>query len=323
MTETTKAEVADSIGHKILRSLSWCVVRVPRSRVRAFAPVLLFALFLIFFFGLTFALHLNGSAALPTDPGAIDELRARIFWGASFAALGVVTAWSLAVAGATMTTYLAPRAVGLMVIVTVVAAFALGMSMTYVGSAAQTLLFKLQQATNIQITGLTACMNVVAASSIVLFAVCCVALGSMPQRPLTATDLRQRIFDLRVLLFSSAALLVTGVAEIFFLFDWPRHVAALAADPLSTLAPTISKLAGALYTFLLAVFYVPVALVHERWRLDLQNQLGVGNESFDSDAWEKKTGLATTAANSFSEIAALVSPLLTAIGVPFLEIHSK
>lgn len=96
---------------------------------------------------------------------------------------------------------------------------------------------------------------------------------------------------------------------------------SLSASPLVTLAPAISQVAGALYTFLLVVFYVPVALIHERWRLDLQNQLAVGNDSFDSDQWQKKTGLVTSTVNSFSEIAALVSPLLAAIGVPLLAVR--
>lgn len=179
---------------------------------------------------------------------------------------------------------------------------------------------KVEQLTRVPLSALTGWMNVAAATTIMVLIVCCVALGIRPKRELEAKELRQRIFDLRVLLFSSAAFLVSGVTEIFFLFDWPRHVKSIATDPLANLAPTISATAGALYTFLLIVIYVPTALIHEQWRFNLQNNLAQKDESLDIDAWRKRSGLETSVLNSFSTVAAILSPLLAAIGVPLLPV---
>ena len=293
---------------------------ISRSNIRAFAPVLLFGAFLVLFFGMMSALHLNSSNATPKDAGAANELRARIFWGGSFVVLGVVTFWNLPLAAASMWDYLSRKAAGIMAVLTLLTALALGIGTRYGGSGAQDLLSKLQDNLGIRISFLTGFMNVAVATAIIFFIVSCVAIGSAPTLPLTAIDLRRRIFDLRMLLCSSAALLAAGVTEIFFLFDWPRHVPALSADPSVTLASAISAVAGALYTFLLVVIYVPIALIHERWKLELQNQLASANDSFDSDAWLKKTGLTTSTVNSFTEIAAMVSPLLASIGVPWLVV---
>jgi len=301
----------------LLRHYLW-ILGLCRTYGRALAPVFLFALFLVFLFGLTHLLHLN--TTFPQDAASVDELRARILWGASFAALGVISGWCLSLAGKMLTTYLPRRTLIVMASLIFVSAIALGIGTNYGGAGAQSLLQKVEQLTRVPLSALTGWMNVAAATTIMVLIVCCVALGIRPKRELEAKELRQRIFDLRVLLFSSAAFLVSGVTEIFFLFDWPRHVKSIATDPLANLAPTISATAGALYTFLLIVIYVPTALIHEQWRFNLQNNLAQKDESLDIDAWRKRSGLETSVLNSFSTVAAILSPLLAAIGVPLLPV---
>ena len=123
---------------------------------------------------------------------------------------------------------------------------------------------------------------------------------------------------MRVLLFSSAAFLVAGVAEIFFLMNWPLHIKALSADPLATQSSAISAVAGVLYSFISILIYAPAALIHERWRLNIQIAFSYENPFFDSDAWQKQNGLQSTSMDNLTQIAAIVSPLLVAIGVPAL-----
>jgi hypothetical protein len=291
---------------------------ISRDHIRASAPVLLFGVFLIFYFGMQWALRLNQLDA--TDETAANELRARIFWGASFSVLGVVTCWSLAIAGAMSAKYVALGARGraLSAALTVATAVGLGAYVRYGGSAAHGLFSRLEVATGVPLLNLTMVMNTAVAEATILFVVSCVALG-MPAEPLTAIELRQRIFDLRVLLFSSAALLVSGVLEIFFLFDWPRHVEILASDPLASQARTFSAAAGGLFSLLLVLIYVPIALVLEQWRLDLQSTLAQADALFDTETWQKKTDLLSSAVSSFPDIAAVISPLLAAVGVPLLS----
>jgi hypothetical protein len=106
----------------------------------------------------------------------------------------------------------------------------------------------------VRIALLTRLMNVAVASCVVLLISSVVAIGLEPSEP-TAQELRERAFNLRLLLFSSALLLASGVVEIFLLFDWPRHVVRLQADPRVVIAPSITIAAGVVFSFLLLLVY--------------------------------------------------------------------
>lgn len=290
-----------------------------RERVRAFSPALLFGTFLVLFFGMMSALKLEDPETLPTAPAAAEEVRARIAWGASFVVLGVVTVWNLVISATTVWLYVRRRGRLAVLVFAGIAAVVLGLMTRYGGAAGQGLLQNAETVTKVPLSPLTAMMNVSVVVTIVFVIGACIALGYRPTWNIGAQDLRQRIFDLRVMLFSSAVLLVVGVAEIFFLFDWSRsvppapgaHIAATAS-----LAPALARTAGALFTFILLIIYAPTAVAHERWRLDLNNALHAGDPSFDTESWEKKHGLLSSALNNMVELTAIVSPMLTALGLP-------
>jgi hypothetical protein len=290
---------------------------IPKSTVRAFAPLAFFSAFLVFLFGMTSALKIKSSLVSKQFPYP-EDLRARIVWGASFVILGIATCWTLSITIGIIKTYLRRRAARLVFVATIIFSLSLGIYTRYGKAGAQTFLARLESATNIHISILIGFMNVGVAAAVILVIASCIALGyTSPEGP-TITDLRRRIFDLRVLLFSSAALLVAGVAEIFFLMNWPLHIKALSADPLAIQSSAISAVAGVLYSFILILIYAPTALIHERWRLALQIELSTKDASFDSDAWQKQNGLQSTSMDNLTQIAAIVSPLLVAIGVPAL-----
>ena len=219
---------------------------IPKSAVRAFAPLALFSAFLVFLFGMTSALKIK-SFLVPKQLSYPDDFRARIVWGASFAILGIATCWTLSVTIGIIKTYLQQRATRWVFVTTIIFSLSLGI---FGGNGAQSFLARLESATNIHISFLIGFMNVGVAAAIILVIASCIALGYTPPEGPTVIDLRRRIFDLRVLLFSSAAFLVAGVAEIFFLMNWPLHIKALSADPLATQSSAISAVAGVLYSFI-------------------------------------------------------------------------
>src|SRR6185295_12420450 len=142
--------------------------------------------------------------------------------------------------------------------------------------------------------------------SVVVIASC--ALAYHPQIP-TASEVRERIFAARLVLYSIAALLICGTALTFFFFNWPLALPALSAPKVAKVAKslslTLSVSGGILYTFLLLIIYLPVAIVHEAWIAALLEQQFSLNPQIDGPEWLKRTGLARATLTVVSELVAI------------------
>jgi len=155
-------------------------------------------------------------------------------------------------------------------------------------------------------------MNGAVTAVIVMVAFCCVEMGQPPEEAIDACELRKRKSNFKVHLYS-AVLLVSGLAEIYFLFSWRAQA---VSDPqwrgeLFTLSVVLS----CLLTFLMAVLFVPVVLTHQGWMLELEGAASTGVANFDKDAWQKENGLNNSTIDTLTRFAALVSPILAAIGL--------
>jgi hypothetical protein len=255
--------------------------------------------------------HASGSAAA-------DEFRGRVLWAATYAISATLMGWNCVLGGDLIRRYFRTGtriAIFFMILATVVI---MTLSQGYAGGTAQA--FVLAANTNESwVLPLVRCANTGAAVTIAIVVFACCALAYHPGTP-TASEVRERIFAARVLLYSAAALLIAGVASIFFLFEWPLALPALRtpmiAERAKSLSVTMSVTAGILYTFIMLIIYSPLAVVHERWIGRLLEQEYAANSQLDGPKWLTNAGLAKTPLTMIGEFLAIASPWLAALGLP-------
>ncbi len=114
----------------------------------------------------------------------------------------------------------------------------------------------------------------------------------------------------RLLLFSSATLLVAGVIEVACLCFWAASTYAPAANTNARHVATVLAIAaGAFYTFALLVIYVP-AFYAQECRI---SQLAERNTQVDPQTWRKTYGLHHSMSSSLGNLLAFASPLLSSL----------
>ncbi|HEX8412116.1 MAG TPA: hypothetical protein VF883_24920 [Thermoanaerobaculia bacterium] len=129
-------------------------------------------------------------------------------------------------------------------------------------------------------------------------------------------ELRRRVAESRLLLFSAAVFLVVGVAEIYMVFQLPVAVekARIAVDApkvLQHMTGSITLIAGVWYTAVLLILFVPVAVVHEKWIDDVWQSAGGEKHS----EWLESAGLHRSIGSTASQLVAAAAPLLAALGL--------
>lgn len=282
----------------------------------AFVPAALFVAFAV-------GISIMSRLLITTGRANPEEFRGRVFWGASVVALLITAIWNIGLAIEYIRAHSSARVQRAVFSLTIVSALILGLGRRYAGTEGERLLDTAAAASGVNVRAITAGMNIIAAATIVLLLSAAAIVGAVSNG--IAEDLRVRAFHLRVLLISSSLLLAIGVAEIYFLFNWPLQLpkgqldaVQAAADPV--IAHVIPTAAGALYTFLLVLIYAPAAVAHEERVTQLLARIRADDPATDVEKWRKANGLETSVAMSFVSAIAVVTPILTAIGLPKLAL---
>ena len=84
-------------------------------------------------------------------------------------------------------------------------------------------------------------------------------------------------------------------------------------------AATFTTMAGAVYSVLLVLIYVPVFVIHERRIAQMADDALVAGAQIDRDEWLKTQGLHGSLSSMFASLIALASPWLTSLVTLFLK----
>jgi hypothetical protein len=283
--------------------------------MRRTLPLTLLALGVVTIFVLRWIVHIPGTPVVEKISFAdAQEFRAFVIWAITFTGFIVTAVWASLVAGTIARQYLSTSAFSTSLILA-------GILTGLVGFASRlawddrNLLAIVERARLIPIRYVTMVGNSLAVGSATLVIAACIALASSGKTP-SVPELRRRIAESRLLLFSAAVLLVVGVAEIDFVFQLPVAVERARlphVEPkvLQHVTRSMTLTAGMLYTSALLILFVPVAVVHEKW-IDEGWQASPASKHSD---WLDATGLQRSIGTTTSQIIAAAAPLLAALGL--------
>jgi hypothetical protein len=248
------------------------------------------------------------------DAHGAEEFRAFAVWGATYAGLIVAITWASIAAGRIAKQYLSTRGYRWTVILSAFLTVLVGAISRYQWDD-RDLLAIVERSRSVPLRSITMIGNALAVGSAALVVGACVALATSSGTP-AIPELRRRIAESRLLLFSAAVLLVVGVAEIHLVFRLPVAVAEPSAvvgglKVLQLVTSSITLIAGLLYTSVLLLLFVPLAVVHENW-IDEVWQTVVGQKH---SKWLESTGLHRSIGSTTSQLIAAAAPLIAAIGL--------
>ena len=249
--------------------------------------------------------------------------RAAALWGATFLAYVTAAVWNLLVSRVILKRYMEPR-FRWVVFGFAMAAAALGLLVRKASYANEAASLSIVVQRHVPVYEVTKVGNALtAALSVVLAGTCGALMYRRRRETLNARNLRRRIALAKLSLYSSAALLVIGVVQIYFLNDWPanvfsREISSDMRQGLHGLAYTAAVVSGALYSSVLFMLYAPVLLTYDKWVSKLAEQAVASEPGVDMSKWRETQGLGRSTAGTIAEIGAVVGPWLTAVGVPQL-----
>jgi len=179
-------------------------------------------------------------------------------------------------------------------------------------------------ATHLPINRTSVVSGTIFGGAAVLIIAAAVALGRRAPGALSAAELRLRIGEARLFLFSTAALLASTLSSIFFTIVWPCELPAAAGShtPVALLRPlavTITLASGIFYTAVLIILFVPVAIVHECWIEESWIATSAEAAGLSRAKWLSDNGLDRSLPATAAQIVAIAAPWLAAIGLPKLH----
>jgi hypothetical protein len=282
-------------------------------KVNALAPLVLTAVAGITAFVLVLFLHFDRSVDLAT----LDKsgMRSEIVWGISYIALLPALVWLGLTAYGIVRAYCAPRFLQGVTVVSGVTAIAATIGAQFIKGPGDALVRSLGTRGFRGIVIFTAVAFFLAVLVITLVMSACVTLANSDS--VEVTSLRRRVRDGRILLYSSAAALVIGVLQMWALQGWAaRQLFRLNTDPVEylALARSMGLGSGALYTLLMLLFFVPVAVAHQD---SVENAFDAADagEKMDRAKWLAANGLNISMASAAVDILAIASPIVTALGL--------
>jgi hypothetical protein len=150
-----------------------------------------------------------------------------------------------------------------------------------------------------------------------------VALGQRSNGVLSESQLRSRLGEARLFLFSAAAVLASALVSIYLTMVWPIDLPTVASSsiPNSVLkeyAITVTLTSGIFYSAMLVVLFVPSAIVHERWIEESWNAVRDRVPNQSRTDWLSANGLDRSLADTGAQIVLVAAPWLAAIGLPKL-----
>lgn len=247
------------------------------------------------------------------DAHGAAEFRAFSTWAIAYAGLIVTLSWASLTAGKTAKQYLTAKGYRWTVIISGFLTVLVGALSRYNWDDGD-LLANVERSRSVPLRSITLVGNGLAVGCTVLIVGACIALATSSGPP-AIPELRRRITESRLLLFSAAVFLVMGVAEIYLVFQLPVVVATTSTvgelKVLQHVTSSITLIAGLLYTSVLLLVFVPVAVVHEEW-IDEAWQTAIGQKHSE---WLEATGLHQSIGSTTSQLIAAAAPLMAAIGL--------
>jgi hypothetical protein len=294
---------------------------MPYDRKAFVVSIIPFALFISFIGGYLLLAVLTGYR--PASQIDDKEFMARQLWAAAVLILSIVLIWNVGVAVRVLL-----RATCIerwFVVGAVLLAGALyglgypilaGAGRGYLGQVGTEAIRLTERSTGIPVPIVVVTLNTITAAVV---AMVIGALGVLMYRG--ETDLspeceRAITRESRVLLLSSAALLVAGVVEIVFLFHWTStiHPSVLGVKT-AVAANTFAIQAGAVFSMMLLMIYAPVFVLHESRVARLVDT----QKPADREKWLKKNGLHRSLSGILTNLVALASPWLSGLGTLFFK----
>lgn len=243
-----------------------------------------------------------------------EEFRSFAVWAITYSALLVSITWASIAAAVIVRQYLSKSGYRLTLILSAILTVLVGIISRWLWTE-QGILAIVERARGIPIRSVTLVGNALAVGGATLIIGACIALVTSAVPPQVA-ELRRRIAESRLLLFSAAVFLVIGVAEIHLVFQLPVAVEKTrlgVGEPevLHHVTRSITLIAGLLYTSALLILFVPVAVVHERW-IDHAWQAAPGGKHSE---WLESSGLHRSIASTTVQLIAAAAPLMAALGL--------
>jgi hypothetical protein len=270
------------------------------------------------FFTLRLALGISGDPDISKLTVAeAGEFRAFVIWAITFACFVVAAVWGSIAAAAIVHEHGTKEGYRATVITAVVLTVIVAVLSRLFWSDTGVLAM-IQRARGIEIRYFTLVGNALAAGSTSLILGACIALGTAPRTP-AVVDLRRRMANSRLLLFSAAVLLVVAVAEISLVHQLPVAVEKarnVIGQPLVVqhVTRSITLAAGLMYTAALLILFVPLAVIHEKWVDDVWQKAAKEKRS----EWLETTGLHRSIGSTTTQLIAIAAPWLAALGLPGL-----
>jgi hypothetical protein len=253
-----------------------------------------------------------------------NALRASSLWMISYVFVIVTLAWNAFVATGIAVAHF--RAAGLWVTgIAAVLGMLAGRAASIESSAKQgSVMTIVDRATRLPIHSTAVVSTTLAAGVVTLVVAASVALGRRSDAILSETQLRSRVGEARVFLFSAAALLASVLTSVYLMMVWPVDLPAVSGSTmpdsvLKDLAVTVTLISGIFYSVCLVMLFVPVAIIHEQWIEESWNAAKslVPNQS--RAAWLKENGLDRSIVETGAQIIAIAAPWLAAVGLPRLK----
>lgn len=271
-------------------------------------------LFLLFYSVLDLGNPANSSAI--TVAMAKAE-RGKLFWGASAFSLSFTLIWSSLTAIAIIRSSVSnlPHQRRIRVWATVIVIVCLGGALLYpfniAGSSGNDLLVLIEKEAKVSIIKLTRIGNVFTFMTVTLVVASVCGLAR-PVAKLDANSIAQRIKFFVFSLYSSAALLVTGLIEIYALYKWGAAVSGTQEVSRGMTADALAISAGIVLTILLIAIYAPVAIIQHQWLDLLLEEESTRIKDLDVSKWLPAHGLKPSPIGiSGAMLAPLITGLLT------------
>jgi len=266
--------------------------------------------------GLLFWAYYNwldmGSAGANTS----DWLRWKLLYGTAYFALSVALLWNMVIAGLIMWKQLcgySPKTIkwiGATMLFFNILAWAFLLVFDAGGVAADELLEILANA-GAPVLKMTMAANLLAATT-TIFIIASVATLQLPRKNDQLQGVGERIQAYTLSIYSTGGLLGLGIFEIFSLYSWAANTAAPQEDAsILALAKTLPLCAGIVFSLLMVLIYLPVALRQHSW---LKIQFAKAKKvppDISLDKWLHQQGLPASPLNIFGSYVAMLLPFGT------------
>ena len=124
-------------------------------------------------------------------------------------------------------------------------------------------------------------------------------------------DISSKFEWAKISLYSAAMLLTVGVIEVYAQYSWAAvYLEGDIKVAFYQTAGVLALSAGAVFSALLLILYIPVALLHKSWLLESLKTAQEGKEEFDVDQWLKRNGLDKSSLKAFGKFSSIVFPAI-------------